>query len=356
MIASRKVVLQYLRIFYIIFLLIASALADSNTTTDESPWLVTPLISSEPKLGSSIGAMGGYLHKFDKASPSSMFMLIGTYSTTDSYIAGLFGRTYFDEDRQRLVAGLVKGKINNEYNDFLGSGLPVNTTDDLYAAFTRYTYRIYDDWFFGAQAVSTNYSISGNDWLSDKVLNFIGLDGFKSNALGLVIDRDTRDNQNSPSKGASLVANNLAYRKAFGGNEDFDVYELKYRTYIEHYKEYVLAMRVEGRWTVDAPSGAYSSVNLRGYTQGQYLAPHATTFEAEERIRLSKRWGATVAGGAACLYGGDKSCSDQENWFPAVSAGINYMLKVEEKMVIRADVAAGKSGNYGFYLQFGRPF
>jgi len=220
----------------------------------------------------------------------------------------------------------------------------------------RYTYRIYDDWFFGAQAVSTNYAISGNDYFSDKILNFIGLKGFKSNGIGLVLDMDTRDNQNSPSEGTSLVVNNLAYRKNFGGDENFDVYELKYRTYIEHYKEYVLAMRFDNRWTVDAPSGAYSSINLRGYTHGQYLAPHVTAFEVEERIHFSKKWGASVSAGSACLYGGNKSCSDKENWFPAASMGMNYMLKVEEKMIVRADIAAGKSGNYGFYLQFGQPF
>jgi len=337
-------------------MLSANVLADSNSTKEESPWLITPLISSEPKLGSSVGAMGGYLHQFDEKSPTSMFIVMGTYSTTDSFVSGLFGRTYFDEDRQRLMLGIVKGKINNEYNDFLGSGYPVDTTDDLYGTFARYNYRLFKDWFFGGQAVSTNYSISGNDWMSDKILNFIGLNGFKSNGLGLVIERDTKDNQNSPSSGSTLLINNIAYREGLGGDENFDVYALQYRTYIEHYKEYVLALRADGRWTVDAPSGAYSSIDLRGYTRGQYLARHATTIEVEERIRISKRWGASVSTGTACLYGGDKSCSDEENWFPAVSAGLNYMLKVEEKMVIRADIAAGKSGNYGFYLQFGRPF
>jgi len=32
------------------------------------------------------------------------------------------------------------------------------------------------------------------------------------------------------------------------------------------------------------------------------------------------------------------------------------MIKEEEKMVIRSDIAVGKNDNYGFYLQFGRAF
>jgi hypothetical protein len=32
------------------------------------------------------------------------------------------------------------------------------------------------------------------------------------------------------------------------------------------------------------------------------------------------------------------------------------MIKEESKMVVRADLATGIEGNYGFYLQFGRAF
>ena len=33
-----------------------------------SPWLLVPLVSSNPKLGTSFGALGGYLHVFDPGS------------------------------------------------------------------------------------------------------------------------------------------------------------------------------------------------------------------------------------------------------------------------------------------------
>ena len=39
----------------------------------ESPWLLTPLVTSAPKFGTAVGAMGAYLKKFDEASPTSMF-------------------------------------------------------------------------------------------------------------------------------------------------------------------------------------------------------------------------------------------------------------------------------------------
>jgi len=112
-------------------------------------------------------------------------------------------------------------------------------------------------------------------------------------------------------------------------------------------------VRLDGQWSLDAPPGAYATVNLRGCTPGQYLAPYMTTFEAEERIAVAGKWGAEVFAGIAAPYGNKNSDTE---WFPSVGAAVNYMLKEEEKMVARAEIAAGQSGNHGLYLQFGWGF
>lgn len=122
---------------------------DKSEGDSDSPWLITPLISSAPKFGSSIGAMVGYLYSIDEESPTSMLSVMGSYSNTDSLFYGAFTRMYFDEDKQRLIAGAVRGEINNEYADFIGIGVPVNTEDDIHALFLRYTYRVKGDWFIG---------------------------------------------------------------------------------------------------------------------------------------------------------------------------------------------------------------
>ena len=57
-----------------------------------------------------------------------------------------------------------------------------------------------------------------------------------------------------------------------------------------------------GRWTNDAPPSGYSTVDLRGYTSGQYLAPHSTMVEADYRHMVYKeKVGAAVFGGV--LFG-----------------------------------------------------
>ena len=322
----------------------------------ESPWLLTPILSSDPKMGNSLGAMAGYLFKLDEESPTSMVGVMGSYSDTDSVIYGVFGRAYFGEDTHRLSGGVGGGKIENDYEDFLGTGFNAQTEDDLGVSFVRYLRRTRHDWFVGAQAVAMDYEIRGLDPQTQAILERLDLTGFYSNGVGLVLERDTRDNQNSPTEGSRFTLNNTAFREALGGGENFDTYSANYAHYSSFGSGHVIAARLTGRWTDDAPPSGYSSVELRGYTRGEYLAPHSVTWEVEGRFSLRGRFGLNTFVGSACLYGNGASCSDTENWFPAVGTGVTYMLKVEERMVVRAEVAVGKADNNGFYIQFGNSF
>lgn len=329
---------------------------DSDAEADGSPWLFSPIVSSDPKLGTSVGALAGYLYQFDTESPVSTFGLGGVYSDSDSWVGGLFANTYFGGDRHRLVAGIATGKIRNNYEDFLGIGLPVQTTDDLRFFGARYLHRVHGDWFAGAQLLATNYAISSENWVTQKLLDVLGLTGFDSNGIGLVAQYDDRDNQNSPSDGQFFTAHNVAYRESLGGDESFDVYHLDYRAYLGHGDGHVFALRAGGRVTDDAPKGGYSSVQLRGYVPGNYLAPHSLTLEAEERHRLTERWGLAGFGGVACLLEDISDCGHTDNWYPAVGAGLVYTLKPKEKMIVRLDYAIGEADNSGLYLRFGHAF
>ena len=214
-----------------------------------------------------------------------------------------------------------------------------------------YLYRFDDQ-----SPVSTNYTISSESWFTDKILDSLGLTGFDSNAIGLVAQFDDRDNQNSPTSGQFFNVNNLAYREGLGGDESFDVFNMDYRRYIEHGDGHVFAWRTRARVTDDAPIGGYSSVQLRGYVPGNYLAPHGFTIEGEERYRLNDRWGLAGFGGLACLLEDISDCGDRENWYPAIGAGLIFALKPKEKIVVRLDYAAGEADNSGIYLSFGHPF
>lgn len=354
--------IQKSTILLVILLLLLTPLARADDAADttskkdtkSSKWFATPLLTSDPKISTAVGALGGYMHTFDEASPPSLFGVAGTYSTTDSWYAGIFAKTHFGKDVHRLMAGAFTGQINNDYSDYLGSGLEAQTTDDLAAYALRYARQIYGRWYFGLQGISANYAISGNDFISDAILELTGLTGFQSNGLGLIAQFDSRDNQYSPLSGQVFEAYNIAFRENLGGDVSFDAYTADYQYYLPHGKGHVLATHVKGRWTYDAPVSGYSSVDLRGYTRGQYLAPYMTLAELDERFSLKGKWGLAIFGGLAVLYGND-AMQGSDQWFPAGGAGIIYQIN-DEKLVVRADFAIGKEGNQGFYLQFGQPF
>lgn len=112
-------------------------------------------------------------------------------------------------------------------------------------------------------------------------------------------------------------------------------------------------MRQNNQWAVDAPTSAYAPITLRGYKFGEYLGQYMSSAEAEGRYKLAARWTATVFAGVGCLYGGRLSCTDSENLYPDAGAGIQYIIKQKEGMVLNLEYAKGKGDNEGVYMKFG---
>ncbi|WP_130430176.1 hypothetical protein [Rivibacter subsaxonicus] len=328
--------------------------AEEASTQTPSPWLLLPTFSNNPKLGTSVGALAGYLQKFDPQSQVSIFGVNAQYTSTNSATASLFARTSFAADHHRVSILALGGKIKNDYDDFLGTGAPLKSEDHIRALVARYLYRVKDDWFVGAQALSTNYQIVGQSALDDERLSLLGLTGFKAAGLGVVFLHDSRDLQDAPTQGWLLNLNSIAYRPSAEDSGDFDVYRLDYRHFLGHGEGHVLAVRQSNQWTQDAPPGAYAPVLLRGYTAGEYLGKSMSSIEVEERHRLAERWTATAFAGVACLYGANRGgCSGSDNLFPSLGAGVQYILKPAQGIVANLEFAAGKDGNRALLFKMG---
>jgi hypothetical protein len=340
----------------------ADAVADSESKPQdknkdtESPWLLVPTVSSSPKLGTSLGGMGAYMIYFDPQSKASLFGASAQYTSTDSIVASVFAKTSYDADHQRLSAAAAGGTIKNNYDDFLGTGMPLKSEDNLRFFAVRYLYRIWGDWFVGAQAVNTNYEILGATALDDEILQTLGLTKLSAGGIGANIYLDSRDSEYSPHKGWLVNINNIAYRDWIAGQSNYDTYRADLRYYWGHGDGNVLAFRQNNQWTSDAPPSAYAPIMLRGYTFGEYLGKNMSSFEAEERLQLAARWTATVFAGIGCLYGGDLKCTDEANVYPTAGAGVQYVIKEKEGMVLNLEYAKGKGDNQGVYLKFGYGF
>ena len=321
----------------------------------ESPWLITPTVSADPKLGTTLGAVVGYIKAFDPESEPSLMTSFVTYSDTDSYVGGVFADIYLDANKHRIKGGYINGKIRNEYDDFLGTGVSFKTEDNMESLFFRYLHQIKGDWYFGGQLIMSDYVI-GADGIFDGILEQIGLTGFQSNGLGLVGEFDSRDEPRDPHSGNHFVVHNVAYRESLGGEESFDALQMNYSNYFGFGERHVLATNVRGRWTKDAPTGGYSSLNMRGYTRGNYLAEHYTHLNLDTRFHIHKRWGASLFGGVGCLYEKFSSCNESDSLYPMIGTGIIYDLKPDAGIVLRLEYAKGKSDNEAYYLSLGHPF
>jgi hypothetical protein len=326
---------------------------DQQQTKKTSPWLLVPLVSNGPKMGTSFGGLGAYLHYFDPESEVSMFGAIFQYSTTHSMLGGVFARTSFGADHHRLEGFVGFGYVENEYEDYLGTGKPFKTTDDLRAVAGRYLYRVKGGWFVGAQGVGANYLVSGATETDQRILDVLGLTGVNSGGLGLVLMHDSRDNQDMPVKGWYANLNNLANRTWLGADDDYSSYRLEVKGFVEHGKGHVFAVRENNQITSNAPTSAEATIDLRGYKLEQYLGRYMSSIEVEERIRFSRRWGATIFGGVAWLYGGSSAPLDNDGYYPSYGAGVHFVLKPEDHMLINLEYARGSEDNYGIYLKFG---
>ncbi|HEX6691198.1 MAG TPA: hypothetical protein VF110_08645 [Burkholderiales bacterium] len=334
----------------------APAEENAFTKLEKSPWLLAPVFQSNPKLGTSVGALAGYVHYFDEKSRPSIFALMGQYTSTESIIAGFQARTSWDEDRQRLIAGLIYGYIKNDYEDYLGTGVPLQSNSEVKGTIARYTYRVHGNWFLGVQGLYQNFGIGGETQFDQMVLDTLGAVPYKSGGLGLVAQYDSRDNENSPTKGGLATLNNMAYREELGGENDFDVIRADFRYFLPHGKGNVLAFRQLNHFTYDAPTQVKAAVQLRGYKLGQYNSDYMSHIEVEERYKISHKFTATLFAGVACVYGDGKSCSDSANIYPNGGFGVQYILKPKEGIVLNLEYAQGKDSNNGVLLKMGYGF
>ena len=331
------------------------------------PWLITPTIAADPKLGTNVGGLVAYLKQLDAESTPSMIGLSVSYSDSDSITGGLGAQLYWGGDTRRLTLLAAGAEINNEYDDFLGTGMPVKTQDSVHTVGFRYLHQLREGgWFAGVQGVSTNYAV-GADQLFEALLDRIGLSGFDATGLGVVLQHDTMDNQRDPTSGHLFTLHNMAYREGLGSESSFDVGFADLRWYLtpgsaaagDRSDSPVFALQAKGRFTHDAPLSGYSSVSLPGYTQGNYLSQHYSHVMVDARFPLTRRLGLVAFGGVGCQFGDDiggRSLSCEDETYPSIGVGLSFMLKEEASVLIRLEIAKGKSDNEALYLRFGHPF
>ena len=95
-----------------------------------------------------------------------------------------------------------------------------------------------------------------------------------------------------------------------------------------------------------------AAVQLRSYKIGQYNGEYMSSIEGEERLKLERDGRPRFSQGSPAHTAMARLCSS-ENMYPAAGAGIQYVLKPKERIVLNLEYAQGDGDNHGVYLKMG---
>lgn len=353
------------------FMLVLSPVASHGMETtkidaaegDGKDWIAAPLFVANPAFGNGFGAVGMSFFRPDPAdavSPASTLGLVGLYSDTDSYFAGLFAKTFLKEDLWRVAGGAVNGRINNAF-EIEGISQTVEFSTLVNALFTRIDRRMSGNWFLGGMAgvIDMNYR-EGN--AASKI--YFDLFDVKDNLSGqfaLIGFHDSRDDVRYPASGNYSEATLGIVPEWLGSIEGYYALELFANQYISPLDRQVLALRAYGRFTPsDTPYSGLSTLgrqsDLRGYTMGEKVAENLIALQAEYRWLVTRRLGFVGFAGVSELYDGAIGSINSDTFHPSAGLGLRYMLSMENKMNFRIDYAWGSRDERGIYVGVGEAF
>ena len=330
-----------------------------------SSYVVAPLPTSSPAVGTGLVPVLGYifrLNKKDKISPPSAIGAVGFFTNNGSRGLAFGAQLFFKEDRYRLMTAWARGNVNY---DIYGSGrteaigLPLKQKGQIF--FAEFQRRLGWKFFLGPRFTQGNSVLSlrqGED--SDVTISpDIGL---KTNltAVGLRLSRDTSPNRFYPTRGSYINFTSDFFSEGLGSKYSFQRYRATYTKYWELNKDQVLAYNGHFCATGGQPpfyaNCIYGTNNqLRGYTAGKYFTRYLVATQLEFRQVLPKGFGAVAFGGLGEAIPGGTQLYGSRKFLPAGGAGLRYQLSRKYHVNLRADYSVGRD-DHAFILGIGEAF
>lgn len=269
--------------------------------------MMTPFAGAgvTPELGFSVAAGGVFSFKTNKKDTliqRSSNTLSVSYSTKNALV--LFNRitTYWWDDRIRVNTDVWLKRMPDNYWGVgydAGRYTPKGDSTTLYQRLwwqinPQFYYRLRENLYIGLN-VDLNRTVSSDENPKMKTdRNFLqyGSDNFNSGA-GLVMLYDSRDIPVNAWKGWHLLFSATFYGAYLGSDNDYQVYDLDYRHYINLFnrKGSTLAYQIRYRSSrADVPWAELSQLgtpfDFRGYTWGRYRDKDMQYNIAEYRYQI----------------------------------------------------------------------
>jgi outer membrane protein assembly factor BamA len=357
---------------YIIFLLFTAvclayldlpakeAAEETSTKKCKGRIIASPIFYYTPETRFAFGGAGSYIFQLGgcdkKTRPSSISPLV-IYTLEKQFIGELKADLYFKNNDYRLVTEFIYWKYPDRFYGIGSRTLEENREDYTYRStkfYLTFLKKIKKGFNLGFQYRFIDWRLTEMEAGGQLTSGVIpGSGGGRLSGIGLVVNRDTRDNIFSPLRGDHFEFNVRVYPKFLGSTFEFTRFTLDLRKYFPLFSSHVFALRsLAVMQTGTVPflnlaqmGGAYV---MRGYFEGRFRDKNLLAFQAEYRLPLFWRLGAVGFVGMGNVA--EKfSQLDSGTLKSVYGIGLRFLFDRKERIQLRIDVGWGK-GSSGFYV------
>ncbi len=328
--------------------------------------IAAPILFYTPETRLAYGAAGSYIWRMTgckkDSRPSSISPVI-IYTQEKQFKAQLNTDLFFKDNKYRLKTEI---KLEKYPNKFYGVGNDtLEENEELYTSrstglLVSFLKKIGKGFNLGLQYHFTDWKIVETEEQGQLVTGLVPGSGKGTlSGVGLLANRDTRDNIFYPMKGDFFELNARFYREFLGSKFNFTSLTLNLRKYVTLFSSHVFAVQSLVKiQTGTVPflhlaqmGGQY---NMRGYFEGRFRDKNMMVFQAEYRMPLFWRFG--LVGFAGLGNVAEKfNQLDLGKLKSSYGFGLRFLFDKKEKIQVRMDIGFGKDSS-GFYFSIFEAF
>ncbi len=333
-----------------------------NSNDSQTQYFWFPVIFESPETGIAVGGNFMAYRKTDADNPKAgMNSLNGIliYTEEEQMIVSLGVNQYFHDERFLLIA-------NGGYVDYPSKfyGIGPDTDEDQEEDFTltsnsygvNFLCKVASNFYLGPRVSYRRFGIedqADGGLLAAGEIN--GSDGVKVAGAGLMLLRDTRDDQFLPQNGSVLSGEFTSYRKSLGSDEDFCQLIAIYREFWPVRETKTLALM--GALILSdgiVPFEMMPSLSMRGYYEGRYRDCNYAMVQSEYRFPIVNRFSG-VAFASLGEIAPEIDQFDSEHIKVAGGFGMRFRIDPKQKINLRLDIGVSEDGIFS-YINFMEAF
>jgi len=327
-------------------------------------FVAVPVPISNPTLGTGLQVVLLYLHpqRNDSQSINATSGLLGLYTNSESWVAGIFHDDYWAGDTYHFTGVLGGGNLNLKFYGIGDSPLFDNNPLDYELTAIAYMFQLQRriPWIENLYAgVHYTYIDSDITFKTSNLLPGLPLPDLRSEirtaGLGLIATYDSRDDNYYAQKGQLIQLKWTNYQELWGGDFEYDKLAFFFNHYQPVLDQAVLALRCNFQGSRgDPPFFDLPYLDLRGVSQSRYQDNFTFSLHAEGRYKFLPRWGG-VAFIETGWLGDDLGNLFSGRNIVSYGGGVRWQVTKAKKLNLGLDYAIS-TDDQALFIQIGEKF